>query len=128
MRESDLGEQANLIGVAPTADYQAARLEARGFGAQLLVDPSDELRGQLGATGLMPWRNVANPKAVGVYWRARRQATHSDADWSRLRARPAFIVTDAELNITWSFVGHKLGDYPSVSAVKEAVEAAKATA
>lgn len=126
MRESDLGNHANLIGVAPKADYQAAQLEARDFGPQLLLDPRDQLRDLLGATELMSWRDVANPKAIGVYWRARRQAAHSDADWARLRARPGFIVTDAELNISWSFVGQKLGDYPTVSDVLEAVESAKA--
>jgi len=126
LRESGLGDHANLVGVAPSADYQITQLKANGFMGQLLLDPNDQLRTLVGATGSMAWRDVANPKAVGVYWRARRQAAHSDADWSRLRDRPGFIVTDADLNITWAFVGQKLGDYPSVSNIIEAVEAAKA--
>lgn len=112
---------AQVIGVGPTADYQAQALLDDGMPFPLLLDPDNGLRHAVGAADGFTWRQLVNPGAVGAYWRAKRQAKNSDPIWSQTMERPVVLVLDQHLNITWTHIGEKLGDYPSIDQVLAAL-------
>lgn len=113
---------AQVIGVGPTADYQAQSLLDEGMPFPLLLDPDNALRHAVGAADRFTWRQLMNPGAVRAYWQAKRQAKNSDPIWSQTTERPVVLVLDQHLNITWTHIGEKLGDYPSIDQVLAALD------
>lgn len=111
-----------MIGIGPTADYQAQALLDQGMPFPLLLDPDNLLRTAVGADDRFSIRELLNPQAAVTYWRAARQRGNSDPDWSQTTERPVVLVLDERLDVTWTYIGKKLGDYPSVDRILTALD------
>ena len=111
-----------VIGVATRADYQAQDLIEAGMPFPLLLDPENDLRHRLGIAATFRPLRLLHPRGAVAYLRAARQARNFAPIWSQATQRPAVIVLNRELDVTWSHVGKQLGDYPSVEEVVRAVD------
>lgn len=123
-----------LVGVAARADYQARALVADGFGVPLLLDPDNALRAELGIGRLGRLAQLhlrAAPTYLRTWLRARRNGSIPEALWSEndqvpltvlLTPRPALAV---EFDVSWRYVGSRLGDYPTPDDVIAALPRAR---
>lgn len=126
-RQSELDAfDVQLIGVGVREDYQARNLIEGGFGVDLLLDADNAVRSALGAEDQFSRWRLLNPVGAIAYVRAARQAKWSDPIWADTRQRPAILLLDANLDLVWSRVGNRLGDYPSADEVLHAVNSALA--
>lgn len=115
-----------LVGVGAREDYQARKLIQGGFGVDLLLDPDNAVRTALGARDRFSRWKLINPVGAIAYVRAARQAKWSDPIWAETTQRPAIFLLDANLDLVWSRIGNRLGDYPSADDVIAAVGSALA--
>lgn len=106
-----------LLGVGTREPYQVERLRADGFAVDLLLDSQDQLRRAVGADHRFAWWRVLHPGGATAYVRAARQAKRFDPIWSEANQRPGLVLLDADLNVLWSRIGNRLGDYPSADEV-----------
>lgn len=113
-----------LVGVGVREDYQARNLIEGGFGVELLLDPDNAVRTALGAGDRFSRWRLLNPMGALAYVRAARQAKWSDPIWADTRQRPAIFLLDENLDLAWSRIGNRLGDYPSADEVIAAVGSA----
>ena len=117
---------ADVVAIAPSADWQARRLAADGVPFPLLLDPD---RAFVGARGLgrMRWRQWLSPAwARNWFGSARRagQGVVSVKDATRL---PGVVILDDGGTVRWLYRGATLGDYPPIDEVLGAVRRLAAT-
>ena len=117
----------HVIGVGTREAYQAQKLTEDGIGVELLLDTDDDVRKAVDADGRFEWWRVLHPKGAVSYARAARQARRFDPVWSEATQRPGLLLLDSDLKLIWHRMGTRLGDYPTVDEVIEAVDAALAT-
>lgn len=113
-----------VVAVAPRESHQALRLAESGFGTPLLLDPDNQLRKALGAADRFPWRGVLSPRGAMAYVRAARQVRNSDPVWSSITERPGMLALTAEGAVAWSYIGSRIGDYPTVDACLDGLQQA----
>jgi len=113
-----------IVAVAPREPYQALRLAESGFDTPLLLDPDNQLRKAVGAADRFPWRGVFSPRGAMAYVRAARQARNSDPIWSSITERPGMLAISAEGAVAWSYLGTRIGDYPTVAECLEGLRRA----
>lgn len=127
-RQSELdGLGVHVMGVGTREAYQAKKLTNDGIGVELLLDPDDHVRRALGAEGRFESWRLLHPKGAVSYVRAARQAKRFDPIWAEATQRPGILLLDTDLNLIWSKMGTRLGDYPTADQVVEAVDTALAT-
>lgn len=110
-----------LIGVATRESYQAQKLIDDGFGVELFLDPDDQIRRLLGSARRFEWWRLFHPVGAKAYLQAVRQAKRFDPIWAEATQRPGLVLVDRNLDLRWSRVGARIGDYPSADEVIGAV-------
>lgn len=110
------------LGVGPTSAYQAVKLMDRGHPFPLLMDPDRKVAVtlQVGTQGLLRYLSnlVGWLRYLRRFLRARRQGRFT-GHYSYL---PAVAVVNAESEVTWSYRGRSLADYPPIAKVLERLE------
>jgi len=120
-RQPELDElDVHLLGVATREDYQAQKLMDDGLGVELLLDPDDQIRRLLGSEQRFEWWRLLHPLGAASYLRAARQARRFDPIWAEATQRPGILLLDASLEVRWSKMGTRLGDYPTANEVIKA--------
>ncbi len=121
-RQDELDKfNVRLLGVATREAYQAQKLTEDGFGVELFLDPDDQIRRLLGSAGRFEWWRLFHPIGAKAYVQAVRQAKRFDPIWAEATQRPGLVLIDRDLNLRWSRVGGRIGDYPSADEVIGAV-------
>ncbi len=111
-----------MVGVGTREDFQARALMEAWVPFELLLDPDDRLRRSLDIPDRFEWRRVLHPLGAVEYVRAWRRAADFDPIWGEANQRPAMVLFDAEGDISWTHVGSRIGDYPTIGEVMSAVE------
>jgi hypothetical protein len=107
----------DVVIVGGSADYQAQYLRDEiGVTAPLLLDPDQELRDAVGASRLLVGR-MLSPKGARSYVSALRNGYGFQRPTKDALRSPGVAILDGELNLTWTFVGKRLGDYPELDLV-----------
>lgn len=112
---------ARPIAIGGSADYQARWLrDHRRVAMTMLIDPDQQVRTALGVADLGV--RLADPRGLAAYATSlihgfRPQRITRDT----LRA-PAVAILDHTLTVRWRFVGDRIGDYPSIETVLNAVD------
>ncbi len=119
--------EVHLLGVAAREPYQAQKLTDDGIDVDLFLDPDDQIRRALGSDGRFGWWRLLHPRGAAAYVKAARQARRFDPIWSEATRRPGLVLLDANLEVRWSRMGTRLGDYPTADEVIDAVGNALAT-
>jgi hypothetical protein len=109
---------AHVVGVGERDEYQAKKLMDGGMPFDLLLDPEGVVREVLGSSNrLAPWK-LLHPKGAVAYAKSLRPVgKFFDITMSQATQHPGVAVLDAQLNVTWSHIGDRLGDYPPVDVV-----------
>jgi hypothetical protein len=116
---------AQPVAVGGSADYQARWLrDEKGVRMSLFLDPGQDLRDalQIGTLGV----RLLNPRGLGSYARALRQGLRPQAITKDTVQAPGVVILNQERTVIWQHVGKRIGDYPSVRSVIEAVDNAVA--
>lgn len=122
-RQNELDQlDVHLLGVGTREAYQAQKLTDDGFGVELLLDPDDQVRQALGSAGRFEWWRLFHPVGAKSYVKAARQAKKFDPIWAEATQRPGILLLDRNLDLRWSKMGTRIGDYPSADEVMDAVE------
>lgn len=116
-----------MMGVGTREAYQARKLTEDGIDVELLLDPDDRVRQALDVGHRFEWWRLLHPKGATSYVRAARQAKRFDPIWAEATQRPGILLLDTDLNLIWSRIGSRLGDYPTADDVVEAVDTALGT-
>lgn len=111
-----------VVGVGTREDFQAQRLMDDWVPFELLLDPDDRLRRSLDIADRFEWRRLLHPRGAVDYVRAWRRAGDFDPIWAEANQRPAMVLFDARGRVSWTHVGSRIGDYPIIDEVMEAVE------
>ena len=109
---------ARVVGVAAREDFQARKLMDSGMPFDLLLDPEDHVRRALGSAERFGLMTLLHPKGAWAYMKAvRSSARFFDITLNQATQHPGVVVLDAQLNVTWRYIGRRLGDYPDVDEV-----------
>lgn len=114
-RIDDVG--ARVIGVAAREAHQAQKLLDEGIPFDLLLDPDEYVRKAVGASERISPLRLLSPSGARAYSKALRQARFFNVTMSEATQRPGAVILDAQLNVTWSHIGDRLGDYPDIEVV-----------
>ena len=112
---------AQPVAVGGSADYQARWLrDDKGVRMPLFLDPDQALRDalQIGTLGA----RLLDPRGLGSYARALRHGLRPQAITRDTVQAPGVVILDRQRTVIWRHVGKRIGDYPPVSSVIEAVE------
>jgi peroxiredoxin len=110
------------VAVGGSADYQARWLrDSKGVRLPLLLDPEQQVRdavdvGRLGARLLNPVGLVSYGKALAHGFRPQRITRDT------IQA-PGVVILDRDRHIAWRYVGKRIGDYPPMRVVVDALAA-----
>ncbi len=111
---------ARPVAVGGSADYQARWLrDEREVRTPLLLDPDQRLRDalQVGRIG----SRLLDPRGLASYGRAMRAGLRPQRITRDTVQAPGVVILDAQLNVRWRHVGKRIGDYPPLSAVLDAL-------
>lgn len=108
---------ARAIAVAEGEPARAQRLMDEGMPFPLLLDPENQVRHIIGAADRIPLRNLLHPRGAIAYLKAWRRARFLRVTLSQATQRPGAAVLDAQLNVTWTHIGRRVGDYPDLEVV-----------
>jgi peroxiredoxin len=118
-RLSGLG--AGVAAVGGSADYQARWLrEEKGVTMPLLLDPAHELRQVVGAVKPLGLR-MLNPRGAAAYARSMGRGFRPQAITRDTVRTPGVVVVDRDGEVRWRHIGTRIGDYPPLDQVLEAV-------
>jgi hypothetical protein len=112
----------SLLAVGTREDYQARNLMDEGISVELLLDPEDEIRQLLGAAARFEWWRLLHPAGAVSYAKSLGQAKRFDPIWAEANQRPGILLLDAQLEIAWTKMGSRIGDYPDPDEVIDTVE------
>lgn len=116
------GIGAGVAAVGGSADYQARWLQdEKGVTMPLLLDPDHELRQVVGAVKPLGLR-MLNPRGAAAYARSMRHGFRPQAITRDTVRSPGVVVLDREGAVQWRHIGTRIGDYPPLDEVIEAVE------
>ncbi|MEP7178888.1 MAG: redoxin domain-containing protein [Pseudonocardiales bacterium] len=111
---------ARPVAVGGSADYQARWLrDERGVRMPLLLDPDQRLRDAL-QVGHLGGR-LLDPRGLASYGRAMRAGLRPQRITRDTVQAPGVVILDAQLEVRWRHVGKRIGDYPRLSEVIDAV-------
>lgn len=120
-----VGERLDAYGARPlavggSADYQARWLrDTRGVTMPLLLDPDQRVRDALGVGNL--GARMLDPRGMVSYGRSLAHGFRPQRPTRDTVRAPAVVVLDRALDVRWSYVGRRIGDYPPLPQVLEAV-------
>lgn len=115
---SALGAQPLAIG--GSADYQARWLrDEKGVGMPLLLDPEQRFRDAVGVGRL--GARLLDPRGAPSYLRAMRHGYRPRAITKDTVQAPGVVVLDRRRQVVWKHVGQRIGDYPPLATLVEAV-------
>lgn len=107
------GLGAQVVGVGAREDFQARKLGSDGFPFPLLLDPEDQVRAALGSAERFSPARLLDPRGAMPYLKAvRRAGKFFDITLAQATQHPGVAVVNADLEVVWSYVGQRLGDYP----------------
>jgi peroxiredoxin len=121
----DLTEELSALGAQPlaiggSADYQARWLrDEKGVQMPVLLDPEQRFREAVGVGRL--GARLLDPRGMPSYVRAMRHGYRPQAITKDTVQAPGVVVLDAERRVVWKHVGQRIGDYPALSSVLDAV-------
>lgn len=114
---------ARPVAVGGSADYQARWLrDSRGVTMPLLLDPNQALRAAVGAGANLGLR-LADPRGLAAYVGALRRGAQPQRITRDTVRSPAVVILDRSLRLRWAHVGSRIGDYPPLAVVLDALEA-----
>lgn len=108
------------VAVGGSADYQARWLrDERGVRMPLLLDPDQRLLDalQVGRIG----GRLLDPRGLASYGRAMRAGLRPQRITRDTVQAPGVVILDAQLEVRWRHVGKRIGDYPPLNDVLDAV-------
>lgn len=115
------GRDIGGLGVGGSADYQAQWLRHdHGVGLPLLLDPEHRVREAVGASRPLGWR-MANPRGAAAYARSLRNGFKPQRITRDTVRSPGVVVLDRDGGVRWSYIGTRIGDYPSLDEVRSAL-------
>ncbi|MDP3892989.1 redoxin domain-containing protein [Nocardioides sp.] len=111
------------MAIGGSADYQAQWLrDERGVTLPLLLDPEQRVRDVVGAAKPLGWQ-MMNPKGAAAYARSLRNGFRPQGITRDTVRSPGVLVLDRDGGVRWAYVGTRIGDYPSLDAVRAALSA-----
>lgn len=114
-------ENLGALAIGGSADYQATWLqEERGVRMPLLLDPEHRFREQVEAVKPLGWR-MADPRGMAAYARSLRHGFKPQAITRDTVRSPGVVILDQDGRVRWSYIGNRIGDYPPISDVLDAV-------
>jgi hypothetical protein len=116
---------ARVLGVGTREDFQAAKLIEDGMPFPLLLDPENSVRAALGMADRFGLLRLLHPMGAVAYVKAARQAKRFDPVWGDATQRPGVAIFDSAGALSWTHLGTRLGDYPTVGSVLTALSAAR---
>lgn len=109
--------QARVVAIGGSADYQARWLrDTQGIDMPLLLDPEQHIR-TIAELGDLTRRQLLSPQGAANYVRAMRRGLRPQKITKDTVRSPGVAVFDPDLQVTWTYEGRRLGDYPSVDEV-----------
>lgn len=116
---ADLDAGAAVVG--GSADYQAQWLrDEKGVRIPLLLDPEHAFREAVGAARPLGLR-MLNPRGAAAYVGSLRRGYRPQSITRDTVRSPGVVVLDATGAVRWQHVGKRIGDYPPLSEVLDAV-------
>lgn len=117
------GLGAGGMAVGGSADYQAQWLrDERGVTLPLLLDPTHAIRQAVGAQKPIGVGLLA-PRGAAAYARSLRKGYRPQKITRDTIRTPGVVVVDGAGEVRWSYVGTRIGDYPSLDDVRTALAA-----
>lgn len=117
------GMGAGGMAIGGSADYQAQWLrDERGVTLPLLLDPTQSFREVVGAQKSIGLGLLA-PKGAAAYARSLRKGYRPQKITRDTIRTPGVVVVDRSGDVRWSYVGTRIGDYPSLDDVRVALVA-----
>lgn len=114
---------AGGMAIGGSADYQAQWLrDARGVSLPLLLDPTHAVREVVGAEKPIGLGLLA-PKGAAAYARSLRKGYRPQKITRDTIRTPGVVVVDRAGDVRWSYLGTRIGDYPSLDEVRAALVA-----
>jgi hypothetical protein len=114
------GLAAAPVAVGGSADYQARWLrEDKGVRMPLLLDSEQRLRQAIGI-GQLGGR-LLDPRGMASYVRALRHGYRPQAITKDAVQAPGVVLLDQSRVVVWKHEGQRIGDYPPLPAVLDAV-------
>ena len=114
-----------MLGVGTREDFQAKKLIEDGMPFPLLLDPQNSVRDALGMADRFGLLRVLHPRGAVAYVKSARQAKRFDPIWGDATQRPGVAIFDSTGTLSWTHLGTRIGDYPTVGSVLTAVSAAR---
>jgi peroxiredoxin len=112
-----LPPQARAVAVGGSADYQARWLrDNQGIDMPLLLDPHQHIR-TIAELGDLTRRQLLSPHGAANYVQAMRRGLRPQKITKDTVRSPGVAIFGPDLQLTWTYEGRMLGDYPTVDEV-----------
>ncbi len=109
--------EARVVAIGGSADYQARWLrDTQGIDTPLLLDPDQQIRA-IAELGDLTRRQLLSPRGAANYVQAMRRGLRPQKITRDTVRSPGVAVFDSDLQVTWTYQGRRLGDYPNVDEV-----------
>lgn len=114
---------AGGMAIGGSANYQAQWLrDERGVTLPLLLDPTHSVREAVGAQKPIGLGLLA-PQGAAAYARSLRKGYRPQKITRDTIRTPGVMIVDRAGDARWSYVGTRIGDYPSLGDVRSALVA-----
>lgn len=111
---------ARPLAVGGSADYQARYLQdGRGVTMPLLLDPGHEFRTCIGVGNL--GARLMDPRGLVSYGRSLAHGFRPQRVTRDAARAPGVVILDRQLSVRWRYVGRRIGDYPPIFMVIDAI-------
>ncbi|MHB1487743.1 MAG: redoxin domain-containing protein [Acidimicrobiales bacterium] len=111
---------AQPLAVGGSADYQARYLqETRGVSMPLLLDPAQHFRDAVGVGDLGV--RLLDPRGLVSYGRSLAHGFRPQRVTRDTARAPGVVILDQQLSVRWRYEGRRIGDYPPLPAVIDAL-------
>ena len=113
--------RVSVAAVGGSADYQAQWLrDERGVGVPLFLDPDHRFRSAVGLDQRLGLK-LLDPRGAAAYTRSLKKGLRPQHITRDTVQAPGVVILDQHHNVCWQHRGQRIGDYPPMRELEQAV-------
>lgn len=111
----------SVAAVGGSADYPARWLrDEQGVGVPLFLDPDHQFRSAVGLDKRLGLK-LLDPRGAAAYTRSLKKGLRPQHITRDTVQAPGVVILDQHHNVCWQYRGQRIGDYPPMHELEQAV-------